>query len=283
MQCLTLLVSELVGFPAGRALHDRAHVLTAHDRVLLPAIRAYRGRRITSRGASALAAFGSPTDAVLCGLAIQDLLAARNGDAPEQERLSVRLAVDLGETRFRRGRLIGAPVERARAVCGAASAGEVWLTRSVHLAMNHVEVAAEPLIAGAIGADADRAAVYRARRSQCEAAGGAALAVMQPGRLERALEPLSDAFASIEDGAVHERAWATLRVLCAAAALAIFGVAELLVLGALAGSGVAALMARSRGGASPRVDRLSRSVAAARTWLRSRRAIPRAALIRPLW
>ncbi len=283
--CLTTLVTEIADLPEGRARHDVARQLIAHDRVLLPAIRGYHGRRITSRGKALLAAFASPTDAVLCGMAIQDLLALRNAAAPEGERFSIRLAVHLGETRFRRGRLVGAPVALARAVCSAAARGEVWLTHSVYLAMNNVEVAVEPLTPVAAGPDVEPVLVYRARRAPGETLGGreAALAAVAPGRLERALEPISDAIASIEEGAAEGRPWATLRVACATAALAALGVAELLVQGALAGSALAASLARRRGGGSPRIDRISRWISAGLPWIRLRRSIPRAALIRPLW
>lgn len=284
-RCLTLLFTELADLPDARPLHDLARLLTAHDRVLLPAIRAYGGRRITSRGPSVLAAFASPTDAVLCGLAIQELLALRNGAAPAGERFSIRLAVHLGETRFRRGQLVGPPVELVREVCRAAAAGAVWLTRSVHLAMNHVEVTVDALTSVTARAGVDPTPVYEARRSPGEAAGGpeTALAAVEPGRLERALEPISDAMASLEEGAAEGRIRVCLRVTCATAALVALAVGEIAVLGALAASAGAALVARCRGGVSPRVDGLSRRIAAALPWIRARRAIPRAALIRPLW
>lgn len=284
-ECLTLLLTQIVDFPGRRPLRALAPLLLAHDRVLLPAIRAYRGRRITSRGAMVLAAFSSPTDAVLCGLAVQDLLALRNASAPEEEHLSIRLGVHLGELRFRRGRPIGAPLRTAAALCRSAAPGEVWLTRSVHLAMNHVEVSVEPLPAHSPGAEDVLAPLYRARRSPAEATRGAeaTLALVAPSRLERALEPVSDAMASVEEGGADGRVFAALRVACAAAALAALGAAELLVRGALAGCGAVALLARCRGGVSPRVDALSRLTSAALPWIRSRRAIPRAALVRPLW
>lgn len=282
---LTLLVAEMAGRPEGAALHEVTQALIEHDRVLLPAIRAYRGRRIMSCRASLLAAFVSPTDAVLCGMAIQDLLALRNAGAPAGEPISVRLALHLGETRLRRGRVVGSTVELARVVCGVASCGEVWLTRSVHLAMNHVEVAVEPLMPVAAGGDREPIPVYRVRRSPGEIpyGGREAHRVGEAGRLGRALEPIADAIAAVEEGTAEGRAWAALRVTCAAAAILALGMAGIVLGCARAGSALAASLARRRGGASPLVDGFSRWLEARQRWIGSRRSIPRAALIRPLW
>jgi serine/threonine-protein kinase len=282
---LTVLVTEIAGRPERRALHDAARMLIEHDRVLLPAIRAYHGRRITSRGASVLAAFASPTDAVLCGVAIQELLEIRRATAPRADELSVRLAVHLGETRFRRGQLVGAPVELARTVCGAAAIGQVWLTRSVHLAMNHVEVAVEPLLPVAGGGALEPIPVYRVLRRPIELPEGGRTPsrAAEAGWLGRALESVSEAIASIEEGAAEGRARAVLRVALATAALMLLAAAEILVRAASAGSGLTASLARRRGGGSLRLEGLVRGLEGGLRWIGSRRAIPRAALVRPLW
>ncbi len=283
--CLTVLAAEIVGKPQRRALHEVARMLTEHDRVLLPAIRAHRGRRITSRGLALLAAFPSPTDAVLCGMAIQELLTSRNAAAAQGEEISVRLAIHLGETRLRRGQLVGAPVELLRTVCSVAATDQVWLTRSVQLAMNHVEVAVEPLLPVAAGGDREPIPVYRVLHAPSELAckRGESARAAESGQLGRILEPVSDAIASIEEGSAEGRAWATLRVACAAAALLALRASEVLLRVALAGSALAASFARRRGGASPRADQLALGLEAGLRWIGSRRAIPRAALIRPLW
>jgi serine/threonine-protein kinase len=282
---LTVLVTEIAGQPERRALHDAARMLVEHDRLLLPTIRAYRGQRITSRGASVLAAFASPTDAVLCGMAIQKLLDGRSATAPPGDEISVRLAVHLGETHFRRGQLVGAPVELARTVCGVAATGQVWLTRSVHLAMNHVEVAVEPLLPVAVGEGREPIPVYRVLRPPGEFPDGVRgqSRAADASWLERMLVPVSEAIASIEEGAAEGRAQAALRVALAAAALMVLAASEIVLRLAFAGSGLAASLARRRGGESPLVDRVAGVLRGGLRWIGSRRAIPRAALVRPLW
>jgi hypothetical protein len=97
------------------------------------------------------------------------------------------------------------------------------------------------------------------------------------------LEPVSEAIASIEEGAAEGRAQAALRVALAAAALMVLAASEVVLRLAFAGSGLAASLARRRGGESPLVDRVAGVLRGGLRWIGSRRAIPRAALVRPLW
>ena len=119
-------------------------MLAFHDALLLPVIRGFGGRKVKSIGDALLVTFRSPTDCVLCGMAIQDRLASWNEQRGPADRIDVRIAISLGEVRVDADDVTGDPVQLALRASAFADAGEVVLTESVYLAMNKSEVPTEP-------------------------------------------------------------------------------------------------------------------------------------------
>jgi serine/threonine-protein kinase len=139
---LAVVFTDIVGYTArtGRqSREENARMLAEHDRLLLPLVRAFGGRRVKSIGDALLLTFRSPTDSVLCGMALQDCLAQRNAPLPEAERLVIRVAISLGEVRLERGDVFGEPVNVAARVEHETPPGEIWLTEAVQLSMNRAE------------------------------------------------------------------------------------------------------------------------------------------------
>jgi class 3 adenylate cyclase len=146
-QNLAILLSDMKGFTARTSQQTReenARMLAFHDALMLPVIRGFGGRKVKSIGDALLVTFRSPTDCVLCGMAIQDRLAWWNSRHPAQERIEVRIAISLGEVRLDNDDVTGDPVQLALRASAFADAGEVVLTESVYLAMNKSEVPTEP-------------------------------------------------------------------------------------------------------------------------------------------
>lgn len=170
------------GLVAARRPEEVAALLAEHGRLLSPALHAFRGRPVRPSGGGFVAAFRSPTNAVLCAMAIQDRLAARNASS-DGDRLAVRAAVHLGEAREEEGDLAGPALEAAADVARAASAGEIRLTRSVYLAMTRGEVRLEPL--APMERPGEPMPLYRVERSEgAHPYGGreaAAVGVRAPG------------------------------------------------------------------------------------------------------
>lgn len=146
-QNLAILLSDIKGFTARTSRQTREEnfrMLAFHDALLLPVIRGFGGRKVKSIGDALLVTFRSPTDCVLCGMAIQDRLASWNVDRGPAERIEVRIAISLGEVRVDADDVTGDPVQLALRASAFADAGEVVLTESVYLAMNKSEVPTEP-------------------------------------------------------------------------------------------------------------------------------------------
>jgi class 3 adenylate cyclase len=143
---LVLLLSDMKGFTARTSAQTRdenARMLALHDALLLPIVRGYRGRKVKGLGDAMLAAFLSPTDAVLCATAMQDRLAAWNSSAESGDRIEVRIALSQGEVRRSRGDLHGEAMQLAVEAEARADAGEVLLTDAVYLSMNKSEAPTE--------------------------------------------------------------------------------------------------------------------------------------------
>jgi adenylate cyclase len=170
---LAVMFTDIQGFTAttSRQTHEEnARLLSRHDALLLPVVRAFGGRHVKSIGDAWLVVFRSPTNSVLCGMAIQDRLWDYNRRAAEPDRIRVRVAVNLGEVRVTRSfgstDVFGEPVNIASRVEGEAAAGEVVFTEAVYLAMNKAEVAAEEVGYRQLKGVPEPVRLYRAGRGR---------------------------------------------------------------------------------------------------------------------
>jgi class 3 adenylate cyclase len=144
---LAIVFTDIKGFTertSRQTLEQNQKLLATHNALLTPIFKAYGGRIIKTIGDAFLVTFESPTNAVLAGAAIQDRLWAYNREAKADERLDVRIAINVGEVRLEEGDVYGEPVNIASRVEGEAEAGEVTFTEAVYLSMNRAEVACEP-------------------------------------------------------------------------------------------------------------------------------------------
>ena len=190
---LAIVFTDIVGYTARTSRQTReenARLLAEHDRLLLPIVRAFGGRRIKSIGDALLLTFRSPTDSVLCGMAMQDRLAKHAGEQPESERLVIRVAINLGEVRVERGDVFGEPVNVAARLEHETPAGEVWLTDAVQLSMNRAEVDLEEVGTRELRGVSQPVRIHRVRRAEGPLPyGGGALARAEsaPALLDRVL------------------------------------------------------------------------------------------------
>lgn len=144
---LVVMLTDLKGFTARTSQQTReenARMLEQHDSLLIPVARAFGGRLIQKRGDALLLVFRSPTEAVHCGMAMQDRLWRHNQLLAEREQLHIRVMLHVGEVIVAKDGLIGAPASVVTAVEARADADEVVFTEAVNLAMNRAEVSAEP-------------------------------------------------------------------------------------------------------------------------------------------
>ncbi|MFL5394311.1 MAG: adenylate/guanylate cyclase domain-containing protein [Myxococcales bacterium] len=161
---LAILLSDMKGFTARTSRQTReenARMLALHDALLVPVVKGFGGNKVKSIGDALLVTFRSPTDSVLCAMAMQDRLAAWNAKAEPVDRIEVRITVSLGEVQVKSSDIAGDPVQLALRASLHADAGDVVLTESVYLAMNKSEVPTEPFAVRELRAGQTR--LHRAR------------------------------------------------------------------------------------------------------------------------
>jgi class 3 adenylate cyclase len=108
--------------------------------LVLPMVRAFHGSVIKSMGDAYLITFKSPTDSLLCAMAVQDQLASRNTALAKDERFELRFAVNAGEVRIEKRDVFGEAVNIAARIEGLAKGGEIYFSEAVYLMMNKSEV-----------------------------------------------------------------------------------------------------------------------------------------------
>ncbi len=139
---LAIMFTDVKGFTervSRGKREDLKHLLSVHEKLLAPVIRHYEGIVVKTIGDSFLARFESSTEAVLCGVTIQEVLRQHNARSPVEEHLDVRVAVNAGDVELIDGDVMGETVNLAARLEGIAEAGEVYFTESVYLAMNRSE------------------------------------------------------------------------------------------------------------------------------------------------
>lgn len=117
----------------------------SYQRLATPIFTAFEGNIVKAVGDAFLVTFASPTQAVLCAMALQDRLWLHNRQAAVEDRLVVRIGASVGEVRLESGDIFGEPVNIAARVEGMTPPGEIYFSEAVYLAMNKAEVPAEEL------------------------------------------------------------------------------------------------------------------------------------------
>lgn len=136
------MFTDIKGFTARSSLQTRkelSQLLDLHDRLIRPIFEKFKGTVVKTIGDAFLVTFESPTNAVLCGMAIQRRLKEHNAKAAH-EPLEVRVAVNSGEIALRENDVFGQPVNIAARIEGIAEANEIYFTEAVYLAMNKNEI-----------------------------------------------------------------------------------------------------------------------------------------------
>ncbi len=293
---VAVMLTDMKGFTAATSRQSReenAHMLALQDELVLPVVRAFRGRRVKTMGDAYLVLFASPTAALLCGMAIQDRLWDHARRVPEEDRIEVRVALSLGEVRVIGSGAVpqdvfGEAVNLAARVEAEAEVGEIWFTEAVRLVADPTQVEAEDLGTRRLKGIDEEVRLFRVTRvprSEGEEGppyGNAALRRVlglgqpEPATLARAIRRRASPLFVAARAAAELAAAISLRpvfVLVAAALLALGGwrfvataVERQIARGDLAGA-EAAIEARAaeRGPEDPKVLYLRGRLAAART------------------
>jgi hypothetical protein len=150
-ESVTVLLAGLVA-DAGRTIPDapraRAKLFKQELEALAPIVESFGGRGRQLAGDSLLATFSSPTDAVRCGMALQDSMWERGRADSSPNRVYLRVAVSHGEARIDDRGTFGEPVEAAGRVLDSTPAGAVCLDDTVASRLAPGAIALDPMPPG---------------------------------------------------------------------------------------------------------------------------------------
>jgi class 3 adenylate cyclase len=171
---LAVMLTDMKGFTAATSRQSRAEnarMLALLDELVVPVVRAFRGRRVKTIGDAYLILFDSPTSALLCGAALQDRLWDHGRRVPPEERIEMKVVVSLGEVRLVGGGEVprdvyGEAVNLAARVEAEASAGEVWFTEAARLVADPTQLPWEDLGAWSLKGIDEEVRLYRVRPAQ---------------------------------------------------------------------------------------------------------------------
>jgi len=107
-------------------------MIMAYRELMTSCIAGHRGRVVDFTGDNVLAEFASVVDAIECAVMLQQDLATRNAELPEERRMQFRVGINLGEVLVEGERIYGDDVNIAARVQGLAEAGGVCVSGMVH-------------------------------------------------------------------------------------------------------------------------------------------------------
>src|SRR5215472_14859573 len=130
-----ILAADVAGYSRLTGLDEEGtHVqLQDHLRSLVdPKIAEHRGRVVKTTGDGLLAEFSSVVDAVRCAVDVQQGMAKRNVDVPEEKRIEFRIGINVGDVMIDRGDIFGDGVNVAARLEGLATPGGICISEDAH-------------------------------------------------------------------------------------------------------------------------------------------------------
>jgi class 3 adenylate cyclase len=108
---------------------DAANALRRDHTALLDAlISRHHGRTVKNTGDGLMAVFGSAVDALDAAVAMQQAVHRRNNAVAEDERIGLRVGVEIGEPSREGDDYFGTPVVVARRLCDSCEGGQVLVS-----------------------------------------------------------------------------------------------------------------------------------------------------------
>ncbi len=129
-----ILAADVVGYSRLVRADEEGtlRTLSAYLEVIDGLVAVHRGRVFGSAGDSVIAEFASPVEAVRCAAEVQQELAKRNADVPEDRRMAFRIGVNLGDVVVEGDNLLGDGVNVAARLQELADPGGIYVSDDIH-------------------------------------------------------------------------------------------------------------------------------------------------------
>jgi adenylate cyclase len=130
-----ILAADVVGYSRLMAADEsgtHARYKALRDDVIKPTIAEHHGRIVRLIGDATLVDFASAVDAVECAVALQTKLAEREADLREDQRIALRIGINVGDILIEDEDIYGDGVNIAARLEQLAEPGGVWVARNVY-------------------------------------------------------------------------------------------------------------------------------------------------------
>lgn len=128
----TILASDVVGYSRLMAADEEATLATlrTYRAVISELVAKHDGRIFNTAGDAVLAEFGSTVEAVRCAISIQEDLAVRNAQLPDEGQMWFRIGINVGDVMVDGNDLFGDGVNVAARLEGLAEKGGICISGS---------------------------------------------------------------------------------------------------------------------------------------------------------
>jgi TolB-like protein/class 3 adenylate cyclase/Flp pilus assembly protein TadD len=129
-----ILAADVVGYSRLMSNEEEGTLVRLkayHDEVADPTIAKHKGRIVKLMGDGLLAEFASVVDAVRCAVKIQESMREHSADQPEDQRIQLRIGVNLGDVIIDGEDIYGDGVNIAARLEGLAEVGGICISRVV--------------------------------------------------------------------------------------------------------------------------------------------------------
>lgn len=141
-EIVAIMFIDIAGYTKATTRMSRSELHGLHedfDNIAVPIFHKYSGNVIKKIGDAFLVTFKSPTDAIWCGVDLQNAFAEHN-HSHQHNPMHIRVALHMGDVIHRGNDIYGDAVNTAARVEGVAKAGHIVFTEAVFLAMNKNEI-----------------------------------------------------------------------------------------------------------------------------------------------
>ena len=129
-----ILAADVVGYSTLMERDEKGtyeRLKAGREQLFEPEIARHHGRVFKLMGDGMLAEFGSVVDAVECAVSLQRGLAERNAEVPDDQRIQVRIGINLGEMIVEGDDRFGEGVNIASRLQQLAEPGGIWVSGKV--------------------------------------------------------------------------------------------------------------------------------------------------------
>ena len=161
-----ILAADVMGYSRHTERDEEASTITLRKcrAIAEESVSAHRGHIFSSAGDGLVAEFPSIVEAIRCAIEIQNEIAERNADVPEDERMQFRIGVNLGDVVVEENNLYGTGVNVAVRLEQLAEPGGICISQTVYDQVRKiVEIPFEDIGERRLKNIADPIHVYRVR------------------------------------------------------------------------------------------------------------------------